>query len=297
MFKRVVFLISLISLVGWSSVALCEIKVGVLAKRGPEVCKQRWSQLGEYLSKQVGEDVSFVPLKFSEVLKFCEFNPRHFLFANSWLYVRANVRHGAKAMVTVNNTATGTLFGGVILTRKLSGIRTLEQVRGKSIMCPKFSSAGGWIFQKGVLVGHGIRPEKDCDTLLEGRTHDAVVLAVKEGKVDVGTVRTNILERMSAANKIDLDDFVIINETPHEGFPEKCSTPLYPAWPIASLGETPPDLADRMKKALIDIPKNHPALKPCSVDEFVPALSYDPLVKLLQFLRVPPFRYAQRKLN
>jgi len=289
--KKTFLVVSAVAiLLSCTSVGLAEIKIAILAKRGADVVQQRWSALGNYLAQKMDEEVTFVPLKFTEVMNWTWNNSDQFLFANSWFYVRAKVKRGAKALVTVKNKGSGVLFGGVIFSKKGSGIDQLSALPGKIVMCPKFSSAGGWIFQKGVMVKAGINPEKDCKQLLEGQTHAAVVIAVKDGKADAGTVRTNVLERMSEEGKIDISRFTIIHPVNHPGFPEKCSTPLYPTWPVASLRNTPPERAARLKEALLSIPDNHPALQPCKVERFVDALDYGPLEQLLRFLNAPPFR-------
>jgi phosphate/phosphite/phosphonate ABC transporter binding protein len=263
-----------------------EIKIGILAKRGPEVVKQRWGALEKYLSEQMGEPVTFVPLKFTEVMQWSLNNKDQFLFANSWFFVRAKAMRGAKALVSVQNKGTGAMFGGVIFAKKDSGIKRLEDLRGKVLMCPKFSSAGGWIFQKGVMVKAGIIPEKDCKMLLEGQTHDAVVFAVKTGKADVGTVRTNILERMGREGKININDYEIVHPIRYTDFPELCSTPLYPSWPIASLRDTPPTVAEKLQRSLLSLSPGASELEACRVDRFIKALDYGPLEELLKFLNL-----------
>lgn len=288
--KWTVFFLFLILTSIEGSAAWAEIQIGILARRGADVAEREWSALGTYLSGQMGDNVIFRPLKFTEVMDFCSNNRQQFLFANSWFYVRAKVLYGAKALVTVKNQGSGVFFGGVILTRNGGSVKTIEDIRGKTLMCPKFSSAGGWIFQKGVMVKAGLVPEKECTKLLEGQTHDAVVEAVINGSVDVGTVRTNIIENMRKEGKIGAGDLVIIHPTPHENFPEFCSTPLYPTWPIAALGKTEPSVAEKLKQALLGIPTNHQALGPCKVERFVEAQDYGPLEDLLRFLKVTPFR-------
>ena len=74
-----------------------DFKIGVLAKRGPEVANQRWGPLGKLLSESMGETVTFVPLKFTEIMEWSLNNKNQFLFANSWFYVRAKAVRGAKA--------------------------------------------------------------------------------------------------------------------------------------------------------------------------------------------------------
>lgn len=267
-----------------------EYEIGILAKRGKKNIEKEWSGLAAYLTDQLHERVTFKPLEFKEIVTYCENNPDKFIFVNPWFYVRAKVKCGARALATVKNDKSGGMFGGVIFSKKGSGIESLRDVQGKRLICPKFSSAGGWLFQKGVLLKAGIKPEKDCKSLKEAGTHDSTVLAVLKGEAEVGTVRTNILERMQAEGKIRIDDFVVINPMNYPNFPELCSTALYPTWPIAALRDVPVSQAQRLKKALLDIPEGHQSLSMCKVDKFVDALDYQPMENLLLALGVQPFR-------
>jgi phosphate/phosphite/phosphonate ABC transporter binding protein len=291
--KRLAIIFCLVALCVWQhSDAEAVIKIGMLAQRGPEIALKEWSGIAQHLTEQLGEEVQIVPLKFTEVLDFCWNEPRGFLFANSWFYIRAKVLRGAQALVTVKYRGTNPWFGGVIFVRADSRINSLADLRQKRFMCVKFSSAGGWLFAKGVLMKEGeFVPEKDFAELKEGGTHDAVVYAVRDGKTDAGTVRTNILETMQREGKIDMKQHRVIHPMKHPDFDEVCSTPLYPDWPVASLKATPPDLAAKMREALLALPQGHPALEQArKIDRFVPALDYGPLEELLRFLKVDPFK-------
>jgi two-component system, LuxR family, sensor histidine kinase TtrS len=291
---KTLVVLSLVVLIGFGApAAQAEIKIGMLAQRGPETALKEWGPLGAYLSEQLGDKVTIVPLSFAGVLDFCDREPSAFIFVNPWFYVRAKVLKKAKALVTVNYKNSGDKMGGVIFVRKDSGINTLADIRGKVLMCPKFSSLGGWLFQKGEIVNAGIRPEKDLKKLLETTkgSHDEVVFSVLNKKVDVGTVRNNILETMQREGKINMQDFLVLNEIKHPGTSEACSTPLYPDWPVAALGKTPPELAAKMKHALLAIPPGTPALeKARKIERFEEALDYGPVEALCQLLNVEPFR-------
>ncbi len=293
--KNLKVIIALFLLVCFMSVnSFAEITIGVLAKRGPEVVQERWSPLIEKLSKELGQKVVFKPLKFIEINDFCENQPDAYLFANSWLYVKAKHQHGAKAIATMSDKHAGPYFGGVIFVRKDSPIRTLADIKGKKLMCAKFSSAGGWLFQKDEIIKAGIHPEKDLELLLEGKTHDEVVYAVKEGRVDVGTVRTNILERMQSEGKISMDDFRIINSNHFEEFPEVVSTPLYPEWPIAALKSADTKVSQKLKAALLAIPQGDRSLEKSNVAKFIDPLNYHEMEALLKRLNIEPFRISRK---
>lgn len=289
-FKRL-WIVAVIIL--WGSISWGDVKIGMLAQRGPDAALKEWGGIESYLTEQLGEKVTVVPLAFSEFMDFCDANRSEFIFTNPWFYVKAKVKKGANALVTVKYQKSGTTMGGVIFTRRDSGISTLADLKGKVLMCPKFSSPGGWLFAKGEMVKAGIVPEKDCRLLLESpeESHDDVVYAVRDQKADVGTVRTNILETMQREGKISIQDFRILNEMRHEALPELCSTPLYPDWPVASLDSTPSDVAARMKSALLAIPPGHPALEQArKIERFVQALDYGPMEDLCRLLNVDPFR-------
>jgi ABC-type phosphate/phosphonate transport system substrate-binding protein len=279
-----------------ASFAEADVKFGVLAQREPEITLKEWDSLGNYLSERVGQKVTIVPLKFAEVLDFCRDEPTSFLFANSWFIVRAKVRRKAKPLATAKFKESGSVFGGVIFALSNSGIASLDDVRNKVLMCMNFMSPGGWLFQKGVLVRHGIHPEKDCKALLEGHTHDEVVFAVRDKRADVGTVRTNILETMEREGKIKRQDFVILNEIRYPDFPEACSTPLYPDWTVASLRDAAPEVATKVKEALLSIPPGHSALEHArnKLEGFVEPVDHEPLEELLKSLDVEPFRRGEK---
>jgi len=291
----IIFLVACMAALSASS-GWAEIKIVMLAQRGPENALKEWEPLATYLSEQLGDKVTVVPVSFTDFLGVCDLEPSAFIFTNPWFYVRAKVLKKAKALVTVKYQNSGDKMGGVIFTRKDSGIKSLADIRGKVLMCPKLSSPGGWLFQKGEIVNAGITPEKDLEKLLETakESHDEVVFAVRDKKVDVGTVRNNLLEAMQREGKINMQDFLVLNEIKHPEMSDVFSTPLYPDWPVAALGKTPPEVADKMKQALIAIPPGHPALERArKVDRFVDALDYGPVEELCRRLKVDPFRRMQ----
>jgi ABC-type phosphate/phosphonate transport system substrate-binding protein len=268
------------------------IKIGILAQRGPEITLQEWSGIAQYLTRELGEEVQVVPVDFSEVLSFCWREPQAFLVSDSWLYVRAKVLRGAKALVTLKYQNTSPMFGGVIFCREESPIHSLADLRGQRFMCVSFRSTGGWLFAKGVILQEGeMRPETDFAAVEEGLTDDAVVLAVRDRKAEAGTVRASILEAMHREGKIDMTTFRVLHPMNHDHFQDVCSTPLYPDSPVASLKNTPPELAERLRQALLSLPRGHPALEQArKIDLFLPALDYGPLEKLLTSLKLDPLK-------
>lgn len=273
--------------------AQSEIRIGVLAQRGTSVALQEWGPLGEHLTKELGEQVTIVPVSFSAFRDWYWEEPKSYIITNSWFFVGAKVKKRARALLTIKYKNQGTLFGGVIFARSDGGIKTIQDLKDKVLMCPRLTSLGGWLFQKGVVVQEGIIPEKDFKKIVESpeESHDSVAVAVRDRKADAGTVRTNLLEAMQREGKIDLKDFVVLNPQHHENFSVACSTPLYPDWPVAAMGDVPLDQAEKLKKALMAIPAGHPVLEQArGIERFIEALDYTPVEDLCRSLKVPPFQ-------
>jgi two-component system, LuxR family, sensor histidine kinase TtrS len=280
------------------SMAWGEIKIGMLAEHGKDAAVSEWSGLQSYLTKHVNQKVTVVPLKYSEFMDFVREEPAAIIFTNPWFFIRCKFRYNAEALVTAKYEGSGAVSGGVIFAKKGSGIASLDDLRDKTLMCPKFSSPDGWLFQKGEIEGRGITPERDLKSLVESQkeSDEEVVYAVRDGKADAGTVRTNLLENMQREGKIRLDAFVILNQVHHNDFPAACSTALYPDWPVAALGRTAPDQAAGIKQALLSIPQGHSALKQAGrIEKFVEALDYFPMENLCRFLKVAPFTARHRE--
>ncbi len=271
--------------------AAAEIKIGVLAKRGAAKAMQKWGATGEYLSSQLGEKVVIIPLKFTAIEPMVKDGRIDFLLANSSFFVGMEKKYQAKAVSTLINSKGGKAldtFGGVILVKKDSPIQKLEDIRGKKFMVVKFSSFGGGHMAWRLLVDNGIDPQKETAAFLEGKKHDNVVLAVKNGMVDVGTVRTDTLERMQDEGKISMADFRIIHEV-KDDFPFVHSTQLYPEWPMATLANTPADLADKMAAALKGVSADSPAAKAAKIVGWKDAADYGPVRDCLTAIKYGAF--------
>ncbi len=240
-----------------------EIKIGVLAKRGANRVISQWGATGSYLTEKLGEQVVIIPIKFTLIDTMVKSGRIDFLLANSALFVEMQQRYQARAIATMinakNHKPVGQ-FGGVIFTRTDSSVQELGDIRGKKFIVVQYSSFGGGQMALRLLIDNHFDLQKEKVTLMEAGTHDNVVHAIQKRVADVGTVRTDTLERMQAEGKIDMSAFRIIHQIT-DGFPFVHSTRLYPEWPMAALKHTPPELSAKLARALWKMKGDMPAAK------------------------------------
>ena len=266
-------------------------KIGVLAKRGPVKALKKWKATGDYLTGKIaGKTFEIVPLDFDDVNPAIKSNKVDFFLVNSSMFVTAKVKFGASAVATMVNSRQGQplkSFGGVILTSvENEDINGINDLKGKTFMAVKKSSFGGWQMAYKEILDAGVNPQQDFAKLEFGGKHDNVVLAIQNGAVEGGTVRTDTLERMAAEGVIDMDEFKIINKKSHNGFPFVISSALYPEWPLAKTKKTPDAVAKEVVETLKQLKETDDAAKSAKIVGWVDALDYGPVEDLQKSLKV-----------
>lgn len=293
------FLLLLLQLFGPAQAEDQVIRIGVLSHRGSAATYAMWEPTATYLSRAVPRyQFEIVPLNFDEVDPAVKFGQVDFILVNPGIYVNLEVRYRISRIATLNNLlgeVANNIFAGVIFTRQeRHDINALADLKGKSLLAVDVTSLGGFQMAWRELKTVGLDPYKDMSSLSFAGIHDDVVRAVRDGTVDVGMVRTDILERMATARQINIHDFKIINPKVNPGFLLKRSTRLYPEWPFSKVLHTSNELAQKVAVALLNMPQVHPAAKAGNYAGWTIPLDYQSVHDLFKDLHLPPYEYAGR---
>jgi signal transduction histidine kinase len=272
------------------------VKIGVLAKRGYEISHRKWDATARYLSKQIlGHNFEIIPIDFKDIFETVAKEEVDFILANSGYYVVLESQYGAQRITTlVNKHVTGLAqkeFGGVLFTHidNKDRFNTIEDVRNTNLSAVNENSLGGWQMAWRELVEHDIDKDKDLASLHFVGTHDKVVYAVLNKEADIGTVRTDTLERMAMEEKIDLNKIHIIAPKSYDNFPFLISTRLYPEWPLAKLKHTSDELSKQVAIALMQMSSSCEAAVQANIDGWSTPLSYQPVHACFKVLEIPPY--------
>ena len=259
--------------------------IGVRAHSGIEKAMIKWHPTAQYLSDTI-------PGYHFDIHPYIDINNLHnsienklfdFILTNPSSYVEEELKYkrGSQAY---------TQFGSVIFTRAdRADIETIDDVKNKRFMAVAPKAFGGWRVAWFEFLKNGINPKKDFSSLIFGTLQENVVHSVLNNVVDVGSVRTDMLERMAETGEIDLNDVKIINQKNVENFAFRLSTDLYPEWPFAALKHIPDELAQKVSIALFTLDKNHPAAITGKYEGWTAPLDYRAVHTLLKTLKVAPY--------
>lgn len=270
------------------------VNIGVIAIRNKENAMKRWRATAKFLSDNIpNREFRIVPSTWEEMDRHIEQRHIEFILTNPAGYVVLEVDHGGQPLATLMDAKAGNYlkyFGSVILRRAdRDDIRTLQDLKGKRFAAVNKSAWGGWYLAFNQLLEHGVTPEDDFEELNFVHSHDKVVMSVRDGEADAGTVRTGILERMSEEGKINLADFTLLTPAQHDDFPYLVSTGLYPDWPFASLTHVPEALKREVLEVLLRIPPGSDAARTGRYYGWTVPGNYQPVHNVLQRLQVPPY--------
>lgn len=264
------------------------IRIGVLAKRGRLQTLERWAPTAQYLTEELpGLEFEIAPLSFEGLHQAVILRGIDFLITNSSYYVLLESAHGLKrvaTMINLHGEIPQKEFGGVVLTRAdRADINGFSDLYGKTFWAVDEDSLGGWLAAWREFNAVGLNPERDFKALRFSGTHDSVVLAVKRGLADAGTVRTDTLETMAEEGTIALADFKILNlQSQLPTFNYLLSTRLYPEWPFAVLPHVDGGLAQQVAEALLRMEKESGAARSAHIAGWSPPYDYQPVYDLLR---------------
>jgi phosphonate transport system substrate-binding protein len=145
----------------------------------------------DILQDRLGMEVQpFVATDYTGVVEALRVNKLDIAFLTPASYVLA--RNEANVKVVLKSERKGSPFYyAAIITRADSGIKKLEDLRGKTFAFGDPLSTSANVFPRKMLSERGIDPVRDFKRILYSGGHDATVLAVLHGKVDAGATYAN----------------------------------------------------------------------------------------------------------
>jgi len=189
----------LLAATAWVSVFACGdsakspavLRVGFVPAEDAAQVMQNAQPLVEILRKHLGMEIQpFVATDYTGVVEALRANKLDVAFLTPASYVLAKNETNVRVVLKSERKGIPSYYAAII-TRVDSGIKTLDDLRGKTFAFGDALSTTGNVFPRKMLKEHGIDPVRDFKQVLYSGGHDATVLAVFNGKVDAGATYAN----------------------------------------------------------------------------------------------------------
>lgn len=136
-----------------------------------------------FLEKETGYYFeTAIPTSYIAVVEAFGTDRADIAIINSFSYLLAHQKYGARAVLRVVRTGNQTSFRGQIIAYVDSKINSIEDLNGKSFAFVDASSASGYILPSNLLRRKGVKLARETFAM----KHDNVVIMVYQKQVDAG---------------------------------------------------------------------------------------------------------------
>ncbi len=219
-----------------------ELNFGVIPVESSDNVTERFGNLAQYLEKELGIPVKLqTATDYAGVIAAMQFKHIDLAYFGPKSYVEAAQRAGAEAFVMEIALDGSKGYHGVIITKKDSPIKNMEDARGKVWAFTDPNSTSGTLVPTVYFVKEmKIKPEEYFSKVIYSGSHQASILEVKSGRVDLAS--TNDLDLLRGNGKQWNTD---------QDFRVLWTSPLIPGSPMAFRKDLPASLKEALTNAFI----------------------------------------------
>lgn len=209
---------------------------GVIPRDNPRIMYEKYQPLLDYLSTKTPYIYELVLKKnYEETVTALGSGDMDIALLGPLTYLEAFSRYGAISVLKSKGSEGTSSYKSVIIKKKDSPVRTLSELKGKSVAFASTKSTSGNLMPRYLLAGSGIHLS-DLSTYANFDYHDSVVKAVLKGQYTAGAVRDSTAKKYM---KLGID---IIAESE-----------MIPTGPLVAGPGTPYAVIENIKKALLGL--------------------------------------------
>jgi phosphonate transport system substrate-binding protein len=208
---------------------------------------RKFTPIANYLEKKLGTKVEFTPVTdYPAAVEAMVGKKVDLVWFGGFTFVQAKIRSGDK-VIPIAQREEDTKFQSVFIAKKNSGIKTLQDMKGKQVSFGSQSSTSGHLMPRHFLLEAKIDPDKDFKRVAYSGAHDATIASVVSGKVDAAALDITVWRKFVTEKKVDTNDVDVF-----------FTTPTYFNYNWAVHADMPAAMRERVQKALIELDPNTP---------------------------------------
>ncbi|WP_293762440.1 putative selenate ABC transporter substrate-binding protein [uncultured Aquitalea sp.] len=188
------------------------LKVSAIPDEAPTELQRKFAPLGQYLEKELGMKVQFVPVTdYAAVVTALDSDKIDMAWLGGFTFVQAS-QHGK--VVPLVQREEDSKFTAKFIASTASGAKTLKDLKGKSFAFGSASSTSGHLMPRYFMQKDGIKPETFFKNVAYSGAHDATVAWVASGKVDAGVLNASVWDKLVESGKVDMSKVKLLSTSP-----------------------------------------------------------------------------------
>lgn len=170
--------------------------------------------MANLLSEKTGYVINGeVATSYTAVIEAMGTGKAHMGTLATFAYILAHEKYGVDcALVSVRYGTP--YYKGQIIAGVDTGIKTLEDIEGKTVCWVDATSASGYIIPRIMLKAVGVDPDTDLAQQIEAGSHDAVALSVYKGDCDCGATYIDARDKIEEDYPDVKEKTLLVTESP-----------------------------------------------------------------------------------
>ncbi|MFF7108741.1 putative selenate ABC transporter substrate-binding protein [Pseudomonas sichuanensis] len=225
------------------------LRVSAIPDEAPTELLRKFKPLGEYLEKQLGMEVKFVPVAdYPAVVESLASNRLDLAWLGGFTFVQVHLKDPtATPLVQREQDAQ---FTSKFITANPE-VKSLKDLKGKTFAFGSISSTSGSLMPRYFMLKEdNIKPEDYFSRVAYSGAHDATVAWVQAGKVDGGVLNASVWQKLVDAGKVDTTKVKVF-----------ATTPTYYDYNWTVRGNMDPALKEKIKQAFLALDPAKPEQK------------------------------------
>lgn len=232
-----------------------KLVVALLPDESASTVIQNNKGLETYLQEKLNKDIElFVSTDYSSMIEAASNGRLDLAYLGPLSYVLAKTKSNIEAFAALEKDGEAT-YKSVLIGNAEAAIDSYEKIEGKIMAYGDQASTSSHLIPKSMLMEKGLKPGENYQEVFVG-SHDAVAVAVANGKAQAGGLSKPIYTTLIDQGTIDKNKVILIEE----------SKP-YPQYPWTMRSDLDPQLKQQIKQAFLEL-ENETILKPFKAEGF-----------------------------
>lgn len=208
--------------------------------------------IADFLSRRLGIECSLKKTaSYGPIIEAMRADKVDIAMLGTFGYILAEKKAGAECIVSRRNADGPIRYHSLILTKADRGIVDFEDLKARSrsfsFAFTNPASTSGHLIPRTFLESEGVFAEKDFRELIFPGKHNATLLSILSGQIDVGCISENTLQKLTMLDRVDREELKVL-----------WNSPPIPSGCIAVRKELPENLKLRIQEEIVGMRENDP---------------------------------------